>query len=186
MKNNSFVKAYNTADVCLIALASAFMCVCSWITVPFTIPFTMQTFAVFLVTFTFNDLRAIVSILVYILLGAVGLPVFSGFHSGVGWLFGPTGGYIIGFLLCDIIYFIVVELFGNKKLVKFVAMIFGLLTCYSIGTLWFCVCSRDISIKSLMSAFTVCVLPFVIPDILKLFLAFLISKRIGKNIIDTN
>ena len=85
-------------DMAYISLSAAVIAVCAWITVPFTVPFTMQTFAVFLAVLLFGSARGMLSILLYIALGAVGLPVFSSFGGGIGVLIGPTGGYIIGFL----------------------------------------------------------------------------------------
>ena len=78
--------------------------------------------------------KGFVSILVYILLGAVGLPVFSGFKGGIGVLFGTTGGYIVGFILIALIYQISVNLLGNKIYVRVMAMIAGLIVCYAFGT----------------------------------------------------
>ena len=78
--------------------------VCAWISIPIEIPFTMQTFGVFLALRLLKGKYGTLSILIYILLGAIGAPVFAGFSSGLGILLGPTGGYIIGFLFCGIIY----------------------------------------------------------------------------------
>ena len=81
-----------------IALFAAIIAVCSWIQIPMTVPFTMQTFAVFCALATLGGKGGTISILIYIVLGAVGVPVFAGFTGGIGILFGTTGGYIIGFL----------------------------------------------------------------------------------------
>ena len=80
-----------------IAQFSSIFAVCSWIQFPMTVPFTMQTFAVFCALATLGGKGGTISVLIYIVLGAVGVPVFAGFTGGVGILFGTTGGYIIGF-----------------------------------------------------------------------------------------
>ena len=88
-----------TKDLVFIALSTTIIIVCSFISIPFYVPFTMQTFAIFTIIGLFGTKKAFVSVSLYLLLGAIGLPVFSGFRGGVGNLLGVTGGYLIGFLL---------------------------------------------------------------------------------------
>lgn len=87
-----------TRDMALIAAFAAVITVCAWISVPAAVPFTLQTFAVFLAVGLLGGKRGTIAVAVYILLGAVGVPVFSGFNGGLGALLGITGGYILGFL----------------------------------------------------------------------------------------
>ena len=107
-----------TKDLTKIALFVAVLTVSAYITVPFVIPFTMQTFAVFLACFMLGGVKAFVAILVYVLLGAIGLPVFPGFKGGAGALLGPTGGYIVGFLFSALVYGAITTVFGEKFVVK--------------------------------------------------------------------
>ena len=87
-------------NMVLSALFAALLCICAWISLPLgALTFTLQTFAIFLALLTLGGKWGSVSILVYIFLGAMGLPVFSGFQGGLGALFGPTGGCIFGFML---------------------------------------------------------------------------------------
>ena len=95
MKNK---QQFRTIDLVYIAMSVALITVCSWIQIPATIPFTLQTFAVFLTVSLLGGWRANVAVLVYILLGALGAPVFASFKGGIGALMGPTGGYIFGFM----------------------------------------------------------------------------------------
>ena len=92
------MKKTKTKEIILISLSAALICICSWIQVPSAVPFTLQTFAVFLVSAVLGAKKGVAATLVYILLGAVGLPVFSGFQGGVGVLLGATGGYVFGFV----------------------------------------------------------------------------------------
>ena len=87
-----------TRDVAYIGMFAALMAICSWISIPTTVPFTLQTMGVFTAVGLLGGKRGTTAVLVYILMGAIGLPVFSGFTGGMGILFGSTGGYIIGFL----------------------------------------------------------------------------------------
>ena len=178
--NNAKIK-----DLVLISLFSAVIVICSLITIPSAIPFTLQTFAVFLCLNILGAKRGIISIIIYILLGIVGLPVFSGFNGGIGALFNVTGGFIFGFILSALVYWIITIIFRSKsgKAVNFIASFSGLLVCYMSGTVWYVLffVNNGESI-SFISAITVCVLPFIIPDILKILLSITISERIKKHI----
>ncbi|MEI3229118.1 MAG: biotin transporter BioY [Lachnospiraceae bacterium] len=87
-----------TRDMVYIAIFAVLIAICSWISIPTTVPFTLQTFAVFLAVGVLGGKRGTLSILIYLLLGAIGVPVFAGFTGGIGIVLGTTGGYIIGFL----------------------------------------------------------------------------------------
>ena len=102
-------------DITLIALFAALMAICSWISIPLTVPFTLQTFAVFVTLEIIGGKRGTLSILVFLLLGAIGVPVFAGFKSGVAVLLGTTGGYLIGFLCTALIYWLFTSLLGNPR-----------------------------------------------------------------------
>lgn len=149
---------------------------CSWITIPFPVPFTLQTFGLYCTLLILGGKRGTLSLLLYILLGAVGLPVFSGFSSGIGHLLSPLGGYIWGFALCALLY-LCTEKFTNKNYKrKAMALFLGTALCYCAGTLWFVFSAGNYT--SLWQIFVLCVLPFIIPDIIKIIFAVFISKRI--------
>ena len=180
MEKNS---SYSTKDIVIIALAVTLIIVCSWISIPTVIPFTMQTFAVFTVIALLGKRRALISILVYILLGAVGVPVFAGFSSGIGRLLGSTGGYIIGFIFSAIITGLIIGKFGKKIKVMAIAMFLGLIACYTFGTAWFIyVYTNTNEPIGVFAALSLCVFPFIIPDALKITLSILTVKRVGKYI----
>ena len=118
-------KISRTLDLAYMALGAVVIAVCSWISIPAAVPFTMQTFAVFFVLLFLGGRRGTGSILVYVLLGAVGMPVFAQFTSGLGVLLGSTGGYIAGFILTGLIYWLVTEVFGRRLWVKIAALVLG-------------------------------------------------------------
>ena len=95
---------FSTLDLAYIAVGAALIAICSWISIPMAVPFTLQTFAVFAILLLLGGKRGTMSILTYVLMGAIGLPVFSGFTGGVGVLLGKTGGYILGFIFTGIIF----------------------------------------------------------------------------------
>ena len=126
-----------TKDMAYIALMAVLISVCSWLSVPAAIPFTMQTYAVFTALLLLGGRRGSIAVAVYIALGAVGLPVFSGFAGGIGKLMGPSGGYIFGFMLTALCYWLCERVLGKKLWVKTVSLVVGLALCYAFGTVWF-------------------------------------------------
>lgn len=182
MEKTKQTKSLNrTLNMVYIAMFAVIIAVSSWISIPFTVPFTMQTFGIFCALGLLGGKRGTISILIYVLLGLIGVPVFAGFSSGVGVLFGTTGGYIIGFILSGFIYWLITKLMGNKTIVIALAMLLGLLVCYAFGTVWFMtVYAKNTGSVGIVTALGWCVFPFIIPDILKIALAVLITKTVPK------
>lgn len=155
---------------------SALLCLCAWLSFPLgDTAITLQTFGIFLCLGTLGGKRGTIAILVYLLLGAVGLPVFSGFRGGVGTLFSTTGGYLTGFLICGLVYWLLTSLFPRRTLP---AMVAGLLVCYLFGSLWYYHIYVVGSSATLGLIVAKCVLPFVLPDLAKLLLAYHLSKKL--------
>ena len=169
-------------DMTYIALGAVLIAAGAWITVPFSlIPFTMQTFAVFAVTLLLGGARATVSVPVYIALGLVGAPVFSGFRGGFGVLAGATGGYIVGFIAIPLIYWLAAKLFGEKYVVRILALVVGLAVCYLFGTVWYVIIfSGDAEKAGFAYALSVCVLPYIPVDLAKMALAFAVCAKTSK------
>ena len=171
---------FKTIDLVYIALAAVLIAICSWISIPTVIPFTMQTFAVFCVLSIFGGRRGTIAIIVYMILGAIGVPVFAEFTSGIGILLGITGGYIVGFVFIGLIYWLMVRLLGKKLWVEIVSLVLGLAVMYAFGTVWYMIAyARSNEAIGFVTALTWCVLPFVIPDLVKLGLALTLSRRIA-------
>ena len=155
----------------LASLFAALLAVCAWISVPLgDVAVTLQTFGIALALLLLGGKWGTVSILIYLLLGAVGLPVFSGFRGGIGALAGVTGGFLWGFLICGLVFW------GFARFGKIPAMIAGLFACYGCGCFWFYLYSGG----GLALILLRCVVPFLIPDGVKLWLAFSLSKRVSK------
>lgn len=164
------------------ALFAALMCLCAWISLPLgDTAITLQTFALFLSLELLGGKYGSLVCLLYLLLGAVGLPVFSGFRGGVGMLLGTTGGYLWGFLACALLSWLITGLFGHRfRLLGYLA---GLILCYALGTLWFYwVYLRAGSAVGIGFVLLKCVVPFVLPDLLKLSLALVLSKKLKRSL----
>jgi biotin transport system substrate-specific component len=174
-------KGFQAIDLAYVAVCAALMAVCSWISIPATVPFTLQTFAVFCSLGLLGGRRGTVAILVYLLLGALGVPVFAGFSGGIGILFGTTGGYLLGFILMGLVYWLGERLSMDNRNIRIISMILGLLLCYAFGTAWFMfVYARQTGAIALGTALAWCVVPFILPDLVKMALALLLSGRLRK------
>ncbi len=168
-----------TLDIVYAAIGVALITICSWINIPMTVPFTLQTFAVFAVLMILGAKRGIIATLIYVLMGAIGIPVFAGFAGGLGILLGNTGGYIIGFIFIGLIYMVMTGAFGKKLVVEISALLLGLIACYAFGTAWFMyVYMRDAGAVGLLTVLSWCVFPFIIPDLAKMAIAVIISRRV--------
>lgn len=176
-------RTWRTVDMAYIALFAVLLTVCAWISVPLPVPFTLQTFAIFAALGILGGRRGTWAVAVYLLLGAVGLPVFSGFRGGLGALLGTTGGYILGFLAQALVYWLVTALLGERLPMMAAAMVLGLVVCYAFGTAWFVVLyTRTAGPITVGAALGMCVFPFVIPDLVKMALALVFSRRLRERL----
>lgn len=172
-----------TRDIAYIAIFTALTAVCSWISIPTAIPFTLQTMAVFLAVGLLGGKRGTIAVLVYILLGAVGAPVFAGFRGGMGSLTGLAGGYIVGFLFTALVMWAMERLPGRRTWVLGASMVLGLAACYAFGTVWYmAVYAQRGESTTLGAVLAVCVAPFLIPDGVKIALALLLTSRLKPHI----
>lgn len=160
----------------------ALIAICSWISIPLgEVPFTLQTFAVFLAIGLLGGKLGTISVVAYVILGAIGVPVFANFTGGFGIIAGTTGGYIVGFIFSALLMWAIQHFFGNNVIASIVSMVLGLLVCYAIGTVWFMVVyANSTGAIGLGAVLGWCVVPFIIPDIVKIALAFVITNRVQK------
>ena len=169
-----------TYDLVYVSIFVVLIAVCSWISIPLTVPVTLQTFGVFIAVGLLGGKRGTLAVLVYILMGAIGIPVFSGFTGGIGILAGTTGGYIVGFLFSALLMWGMEKLFGKDTKVLAGSMILGLAVCYAVGTLWFmAVYAASSGAVGIFTVLGWCVFPFIIPDIAKIVLALILTKRLS-------
>lgn len=174
-------------EVSYIALGVALITVCAWISLPIgEVPFTLQTFAVAAVGGLLGWKRGTCAVAVYVFMGLIGIPVFAGFRAGLAALMGATGGYILGFVFS-------VFVAGLAKLVPvknkwartgifYAAMIMGHAICYFFGTVWFLLVYNGGAANPMGvgAALALCVVPYIIPDLVKLAVAALLTVRLEK------
>lgn len=159
------------------AICVALTAVCSWISIPAAVSFTLQTFAIYFTLDVLGGRNGTLAVTAYVLLGAFGCPVFSGFKGGLAALFTPTGGYIVGFIFLALTFWLATRLFGDSTPVKIVSQAIGTLVCYAFGTAWFMVCYDGMTLGA---ALMLCVVPFIPIDALKLAAAHFISKAVTR------
>lgn len=163
-------------EMCFIALMAAVICVCA----PFSInvgpvPISLCSFTVYLAGALLGMKKGTAAVLIYILLGAVGLPVFSNFGAGFSKIAGATGGFIIGYLPCAALTGLGADLIAKKRAGKWmypVSMLIGTAVLYAMGTAWF---MHVLTGKTLSAALSACVIPFLAGDAIKIALASLVG-----------
>ena len=175
------------SELCYMALAVAILVMCSWLAVLIgDIPFTMQTLGVCLVAGLLGREKGTIAVASYVLLGFVGVPVFSGFTGGVAKLLSPTGGYILGFLAAAPVIGWGADRYVHRNDAKGVwalaiCMMLGLLLCYAIGTFWFVLLTLPMAQgSSWLSAFLICVLPYLPFDFVKIAIAIFMTKKLKR------
>jgi biotin transport system substrate-specific component len=168
----------STKDLVMTAMFTAVICVMSQISIPTQpIPFTLSLFAIFLTGALLSPRFAFLSVLIYLLLGAFGVPVFAGFKGGPDRLIGMTGGYLMAYPLMAIVIALCYKYIKKHKILALsIGMITSLFLCYLLGTLWF----MFVSGNNLYTSLTLCVFPYVLFDIVKIVLAISISTVIRK------
>lgn len=159
-----------TKNLLYSALGAALIAASAMLSVPAPVPFTLQSLAVLIVAGVLGEKRGSAAVLVYLLLGAVGVPVFSGFRGGVGVLLGATGGYLLGFLPMAWL----TGYTGRIWKRPFFGMLLATAVLYAVGTAWYAILYGG----SIGSVLLTCVVPFLVPDAIKAVLALYLTRRI--------
>lgn len=177
-------------DITLIAISAALITICSWLSVQIgPVPVTLQTLAILAVLLTIGGRRGTMAIVVYLALGAVGVPVFSGFKGGPAAFAGPTGGFLIGFIAAALVFWLLEKLvFARLMTTKKRRFVFGMVNSaifefvlYTVGVIWFMtVYAARTGPVGLGTVLGWCVIPFLIPDLIKIVAASVIGSRAGR------
>lgn len=168
-------KHFSVYQLTTCALMVALMCVLGPMSIPIgPVPVSFTNLVIYLAVYLLGMKGATVSYLVYLFLGAAGLPVFSGYEGGLAKLAGPTGGYLIGFILMALICGFVLEKSNGNPVFTIPGMIVGTLVAYLFGTVWFVFAMQC----DVWYALTICVFPFIPFDLAKIVLAAVLGKII--------
>ncbi len=167
---------FNLKRYIVVALMAALMCVLSpfSISIPISpVPISLGSFCVYLMVYILG-LDATASVVIYLLIGAVGVPVFTGFSGGIGKILGPTGGYMLGYIFLSLISGFVLTIYYHKKIICLVGMVLGTIVLYSFGSLWLAKVSHMTFAQALFAG----VIPFIPGDVVKIILANYLGRSI--------
>ncbi len=162
-------------DICSIAIMTAITVVLAQISIPMPlgVPMTMQTFAVTLAGIVLGAKRGAISMIIYVLLGAIGVPVLANFSGGFQHLIGPTGGFLLSFPIMAYLIGIGTKM-RRQKGMFLLFLILGTAANYAIGVLMFCILMK----ASIWTGITACVLPFIPTAIIKAAVASILGLKL--------
>lgn len=166
-----------TKQMVLIALMTAVTCVLGPLSTPLPfspVPISLTNFAIFLAIFILGMKSGTISFIIYLLLGAVGVPVFSSFRGGLQVLAGPTGGYLIGFIFLALIMGFALDHFDRKLVPTIIGMIIGMAVCYAFGTVWL---AKLLSL-SFKEGLMMGVIPYLPGDAAKIIIAAIVGPKL--------
>ena len=175
----SQISTSNTYTLTTVALMAAVTCVVGPLTIPVgPVPVSLVPLVIFLSVYILGTKKGTVSLLIYLLIGAVGVPVFSGFTGGIGKLAGPTGGYMIGYIFMALIAGWFIHRFYDKVAIQFIGMVLGLAVLYAFGTAWLAYSAE----MTFMAALAIGVLPFIVFDFIKIVIAIVLGRTVRKRL----
>lgn len=182
-KMNKSENSKKIVTMCIIGLMSAIMCIAGPNSIPIgPVPISLTNLVIYIAAYVLTAVPCMISVMVYLLLGIVGLPVFSGYIGGIGKIMGPTGGYLIGFIITGFICSYVIWKFADKIYMHVIGMVVGLLVAYLFGTVWFCVVYKT----TFIAALTTCVFPFLLGDAIKIIIAAVAGPVLHKRLKKAN
>lgn len=174
---------FTIRQMAMIAVVTAVTCVLAPLSIPIgPVPISLTNLVIYFGLYVLGTKNGTISYLIYLLIGLIGIPVFSGFTGGAGKLFGPTGGYLIGFIPMALIAGIFINKFIGKRYLCLIGMIVGTAVCYALGTVW-------LSYQAGMdfrAALLAGVIPFIPGDVVKMILAMLVGPQIRKQMLAAN
>ena len=180
--NEKVIKSkWDAKLIALVGLMAAVTCVLGPLSIPLPVspvPISLTNFAVYLAIYVLGTKKGTLSYLIYLLIGLVGIPVFSAFTGGPGKLLGPTGGYLIGFIFMALICGWAIDRFSCKLLPSFIGMLLGTVVCYAFGTAWLAY-QADLSFAAALAAG---VLPFIPGDLAKMVIAAVVGPQIRRRL----
>ena len=173
-------KKLTTYQMAVTALMAAVMCVLGPLTVPIgAVPISLANFVICLTAWLLGPKFGTLSVAVYLCIGLIGVPVFSGYGAGLAKLAGPTGGYLVGYLLLAIIGGLFIEKSNGNPVVSGIGLVLGDAACYVLGTAWFVFQMQC----ELGYALSVCVYPFIALDLAKIVVSCVVGALLRKRLV---
>ncbi len=170
----------STHDIVLSALFTAIFCILGPLSIPIgPIPISLTGFVLYMSLYIIGCKKTVIAYMIYLLLGIIGLPVFSGYEGGLGKLIGPTGGYLAGFIFAALLSGYIIDRFYKSIVISVLGMLLGLAVLYAFGTAWFLAISSSESISNILK---LCVLPFLPFDMVKIIVSAFLGPLIKNKI----
>lgn len=170
----------NVSQIAVIGVMAAVTCILGPFSIPIgVVPISFTNLAIYLAVYALGCKKGTISYLIYLLIGFIGVPVFSAFSSGPAKLFGPTGGYLIGFIFMALICGLFIDKFAGKYYMHFLGMIIGTVVCYAFGTVWLAYQAG----MSFPAALAAGVIPFIPGDLIKIVIAVIAGPQIRKQLV---
>ena len=173
-------KKLTTYQMAVTALMAAVMCVLGPLTVPIgAVPISLANFVICLTAWLLGPKFGTLSVAVYLCIGLIGVPVFSGYGAGLAKIAGPTGGYLVGYLLLALIGGLFIEKSNGNPVVSGIGLVLGDAACYVLGTAWFVFQMQC----ELGYALSVCVYPFIALDLAKIVVSCIVGALLCKRLV---
>lgn len=173
-------KKLTTYQMAATALMAAVMCVLGPLTVPIgAVPISLANFVICLTAWLLGPKFGTLSVAVYLCIGLIGVPVFSGYGAGLAKIAGPTGGYLVGYLLLALIGGLFIEKSNGNPVVSGIGLVLGDAACYVLGTAWFVFQMQC----ELGYALSVCVYPFIALDLAKIVVSCVVGALLRKRLV---
>ncbi|MDD6559011.1 MAG: biotin transporter BioY [Faecalibacterium prausnitzii] len=173
-------KKLTTYQMAVTALMAAVMCVLGPLTVPIgAVPISLANFVICLTAWLLGPKFGTLSVAVYLCIGLIGVPVFSGYGAGLAKIAGPTGGYLVGYLLLALIGGLFIEKSKGNPVVSGIGLVLGDAACYVLGTAWFVFQMQC----ELGYALSVCVYPFLALDLAKIVVSCVVGALLRKRLV---
>lgn len=170
---------FTTRQLAVIGVMTAVTCILAPFSLPIgPVPISLTNLAIYFALYVLGAKFGCISYLVYLLIGFIGVPVFSGFTSGPSKLLGPTGGYLIGFIPMAVIAGILIDKFISSRIICLLGMIGGTIVAYAFGTAWLAYQAHLDWKAALMAG----VIPFIPGDLAKMILAMIAGPQIRKQL----
>lgn len=174
---------FTVSQLTMIGVMAAVTCILGPLSIPIgIIPISFTNLAVYFAIYALGWKKGTISFLIYLLMGLIGVPVFSAFSSGPAKLFGPTGGYLIGFIFMAIVSGIFIDKFYGKWYLHLIGMVVGTAISYLFGTTWLAYSAG----MEFTAAIGVGIIPFIPGDLVKIIIALLVGPQIRKQLIKAN
>ncbi len=167
-------------ELVIAALMSALFCILGPLSIPIgPIPLSLTGLVLYMSLYITGRKMTAIAYLIYLIIGMIGLPVFSGYAGGLGKVIGPTGGYLAGYIFTALISGTVIDKYYNNRIISIIGMYIGLIFLYAFGTLWYAIINEGNTVLEILK---ICIIPFIPADSIKIILSAFLGPILKERI----